>query len=205
VEVPFGSQMVQGIILSLEETSSVPETRPISQILEEAPVLNHAQLELGRWLSEHYFTPISAYLFAMLPPGLGQHADTLYQLTASAAPENAEHTPLQKRIVALLQDKGSLRARQFDRYLAHVDWRASIRPLVRQGLIQSHPLLPKPSVKARQVRSVKSCISDGQVDAAAEKLGRAGTQAYARRLTALRLLAQEGKEVDVSWYTPPAG
>ena len=56
VEVPFGSQTVQGIITAVKDSSDVQETRPITTILENAPVLTMHQLQLGNWLSENYFS-----------------------------------------------------------------------------------------------------------------------------------------------------
>ncbi len=205
VEAPFGSQMVQGIILSLEESSSVTETRPVAAILEEAPVLNQAQIDLARWLEQQYFAPLSAYLFAMLPPGLGQRADTLFQLNPASAVSTTELSPLQKRIITLLQSRGPLRARQLERAFQHVDWRAAMRSLVRQGYLKSQALLPKPAVKARQVRSAKSAVSAAQIEAVAGQLGRPDSKAYARRLAALQVLTQENKEVDVSWVYAASG
>lgn len=205
VEVPFSSQMVQGIVLSLEKSSSVNETRPISQVLEDAPVLTTAQLQLGQWLAQQYFTPVSAYLFAMLPPGLGQRADTLFELNPQAPANIAELSPLQQKIFDLLKSKGALRARQLDRAFAHVDWRAAVRSLGRQGYLHSQPLLPKPAVKARQIRSVRALIPISQIESCTSKLGRPESAAHGRRLAALRLLARENKEVDVSWVYAACG
>ncbi len=199
VEAPFGSQMVQGIVLSLEESSSMAETKPLARILEEAPVLTRAQIELGLWLADHYFAPLSAYLFAMLPPGLGQRADMLYSLNPQAPVAEKELTSLQKKLIALLESKGPQRARQLDRVFMHVDWRAAMRSLGRQGYLISQTLLPKPAVKARHVRSVKALVGPDQIDALTDELGRPGSPAFTRRQTALRMLAQETEPVDVSW------
>ena len=205
VEVPFGSQMVQGIVLSLEKTSSVIETRPVSQLLEEAPVLTAAQLQLGQWLAQQYFAPLSAYLFAMLPPGLGQRADTLFELNPQAPANAGELSPLQQKILDRLKSKGTQRARQLDRAFAHVDWRAAVRSLGRQGYLHSQPLLPKPAVKARQIRSVKAVVSASRLESLRDELGRPDTAAHNRRLEALRLLVRENKEVDVSWIYAACG
>jgi primosomal protein N' (replication factor Y) len=132
VEVPFGNQTVQGILLRQKDTSDVTETRPIENVLEGAPVVTPAQIALAEWLSEQYFVSVSAYLFAMLPPGLGQKADTLYQLNP-VQPNNAkEPSPLQRRILAQLKQRGPLRGRQLDAAIRQVDWRPVARALVRQ-------------------------------------------------------------------------
>ena len=205
VEVPFGKQAVQGIILAIKQHSDVPNPRPIATILEEAPVLTIAQIKLAQWLSETYLSPISTFLFAMLPPGLGQRADTLYKLNPSTPGDSEALSGLQKRLLGLLKEKGKLRGRQLDAAFRHVDWRASARALQRRGYLITEPVLPKPAVKKKQIRSVM--IADPQIDldAIQDQLGKRGYKAFERRLAALRTLAAEGGEVDVSWVYAASG
>lgn len=205
VEVPFGRQTVQGIILELKQNSDVPEMRPITTILEESPVLTSAQIQLAFWLSEHYLYPVSKYLFAMLPPGLGQRADTLYQLNAGKQINDSDLSVTQKRILKLLQEKGDLRGRQLAAAFRHVNWRASTRALVRQGYLTRLPVLPKPAVKAKQIRTVHIADPAVNLNEINNQIGRAGSNAYQRRLAALQMLAGEQDEVDVSWVYASSG
>ncbi len=205
VEVPFGSQMVQGIVLRLKSTSDVPETRLIENILENAPVVTPAQIALGEWLSGYYFSPLSSYLFAMLPPGLGQKADTLYQLMPVQPKEEQSLSPLQRRILAQLAEKGPLRGRQLDTAFRQVDWRASARALVRRGYLSTQPVLPKPSVSSKHIRAVRALVNPQEVEVQHERFGRVGSQAYERRLAAMRVLAGEPQAMDVSWVYASSG
>ncbi len=205
VEVPFGSQQVQGIILQIKDSSDVQVTRPISNILEEGPVVTAAQLHLAEWLAQTYFQPLTAYLFFMLPPGLGQRADSLYQLNAQREQEHQTYSRLQKRIISLLMEKGPLRGRQLDAHLRQVDWRPSARVLVRQGVLQSRAVLPEATTRRKQVRTVRCLLRPQDAPELVDQLGRADTAAQARRLAAWQLLAGEGSAVDLSWVYAASG
>src|SRR5512138_901975 len=80
VVAPFGNRQVQGVVLRLLDRPEVSETRPIAALLDLQPILTPAQIELGRWLSDTYLAPLAACFSPMIPPGLGQQADTLYHL-----------------------------------------------------------------------------------------------------------------------------
>ncbi len=205
VEVPFGSQMVQGIVLRRKATSDVLETRLIENVLEDAPVVTAQQIALAEWLSGHYFYPLSAYLFAMLPPGLGQRADTLYRLNPVAPQDRQPVTPLQRRILAQLREKGPLRGRQLDTAFRQVDWRASARSLARRGYLNAQAVLPTPTVRGKHIRAVRALVDPRQLDERQEQLGRTGSAAYERRLAAMRVLVNEPQEMDVSWVYASSG
>ena len=205
VEVPFGRQTVQGIILKLKQSSDVPEPRPIATILEEAPVLTAAQMQLAKWLSENYLSPISTFLFTMLPPGLGQRADTLYTLNPSPPTSSEALSGLQNRLLKLMREKGELRGRQLDAAFRHVDWRSSARALQRRGYLVAEPVLPKPAVKKKQIRSVMIADPEMDMEAVQGQLGRPGYKAFERRLAALQMLSGEQGEVDVSWVYAASG
>ncbi len=83
VWVPFGSRVVQGIVLELSEKPAVEETREIAGIITDLPPLSRTQLELAHWISEHYIAPPFDALSLMLPPGFERQATTCFQVTGS--------------------------------------------------------------------------------------------------------------------------
>ena len=204
-EVPFGAQQVQGIVTELRETPAVPDTKEISGFLEKGPVLTDALLELAFTLSEQFLQPLPAFISAMLPPGLSQKADSLYRLNLPDEFFPDDLTSLQKRLVKELQERGALRGRQLDAAFRHVNWRASARALTQRGLIIRKPFLPKPTVRRKTVRMVSLAIPLDDLPRALDGAGQQGSQAYARRQKALRLLSGERKPVDVSWVYASSG
>src|SRR5512141_1529282 len=54
VTAPFGKQTVQGVVLELVERASVAETKSLESLLDPLPALTIAQIQLAKWMSEHY-------------------------------------------------------------------------------------------------------------------------------------------------------
>src|SRR5512146_1306162 len=105
VVVPFGKQSVQGVVWRLVERPEVPETKPVTSLLDPEPVLRPAQLELAEWLAHETLAPLSTCFDLMLPPGLSQQVDTLYTLNDPALPAGGL-SPIQERIAGLLRRRG---------------------------------------------------------------------------------------------------
>ena len=103
VTVPFGQQIVQGIILSSVDHPETPRTKAVLELVDPIPVVTPAQIRLAHTLAEDSLSTLGACLSLMLPPGLSQMADTLYQLTASGAGDRFDVESLsapQQRLLA---------------------------------------------------------------------------------------------------------
>jgi primosomal protein N' (replication factor Y) len=70
VVVPFGKRSVTGYVLDLSPISDHPSPRPIEALAEEPALLLPYQLEVARWISEHYAAPLPDVVRAMIPPGV---------------------------------------------------------------------------------------------------------------------------------------
>jgi primosomal protein N' (replication factor Y) len=203
VIVPFGRQTVQGVVMRLVDDPVVPETRAILDLLDPQAVLTAAQIQLAHTISEQTLAPLAACISLLLPPGLSQMSDTLYQLTKSGevlSPERAaELTDAQQRLLDLLHDRGPLRGRQIERALPRRRWRSTARALERRGLVTSTPVLPEPTVRPKSVRTVQLACSPKNAESQMENLGRKGFSALERRQAILRFLMREPGPVNVSW------
>ena len=96
VLVPFGSRVIQGIVLRLSDKPSVEETKEIADIVADFPLLSPVQMHLARWISEYYFAPPFDALALMLPPGSKRRAITFFQLTDSQV--NSPLTPEESHV-----------------------------------------------------------------------------------------------------------
>ncbi|WP_352337122.1 primosomal protein N' [Psychrobacter sp. 16-MNA-CIBAN-0192] len=71
VEVSFGRQTLIGIVVAYitEEDSSVPanKLKPITQCLDDRPILDEHMLALASWLARYYHYPLGDVLAVMLP------------------------------------------------------------------------------------------------------------------------------------------
>jgi len=205
VEVPFGRQQVQGVVFRFVEQPEVPETRPVLSLLDSEAVLTQTQIRLAGELAESTLAPLAACIDLMIPPGLAQQADTLYEKSTPDIPLSHPLTSLQNRILKLLTERGSLRGRQLDNAFRHVDWRASVRSLINQGLLSTKTVLPPPTVQPKTIRTARLACPPQVAEEQMPSLGKNGSPALQRRQAMLRVLLREAGEVDVAWLYAESG
>ncbi len=205
VTVPFGKQTVQGVVFRLIVEPSVPETKTIIDLLDPLPALTAAQISLAQWLARETLSALAACLGLMLPSGLSQQADVLYQ-TIDDRPltTDGQSSMVHRRLVDLLREKGSLRGRQIDRHFKNVDWRKVAQYLVRTGGLTSQSILPPISVRPKFVRTAQLSVPPEVAEAAMPELGKTA-DTLSRRQAALRFLLRELADVNVSWVYAESG
>lgn len=214
VEVPFGKQHVQGVVLREITQPAVAETRAVHELIDPEAVLTAGQMALAQHLAESTLAPLSTCINLMLPTGLSKMADTLYSLKGTLLDQGEDQpilndldglSPLQQQMVRLLRDRGPLRGRQIDQALPRRNWRAAARALERRGVLFSQSILPPPSVQPKSVRTAQLAVSPETARAELPDLGRKGSKALERRQAMLRFLMSEPGPVNVSWIYAECG
>jgi primosomal protein N' (replication factor Y) len=204
VTVPFGQQVVQGIVCELVDKSEVASLKVLIDLLDILPVVTDRQIQLARWMADTYYASFADCLQVMIPPGLGQQADTLYTLNGEKLIP-PDLTELQKRVIVLLQQRGSMRGRQLDAAIPRQNWRGSIKILVNKNFIQSRPVLPKPTVNRKLIKTAQINGTPEIIAEAADTLARKGSPALTRRQAILRFLLKEAMPINVSWVYAETG
>lgn len=211
VQVPFGKQAVQGVVLRAVAQPDVAETKAVSAWIDPEPVLTAAQISLARQLSTTFMAPISLFVDLMLPAGLAQLADTLYTLYSeqdaqpSMGQKQTELGPIQQRLVSLLKKRGPLRGRQIDSSFPRADWRQAAQSLVKRGILFTGPVLPPPTVHPKNIRTAVLGVPPEEAEAALDTLGKAGSETLARRQAVLRALLDKPEPVNVAWVYAESG
>jgi Primosomal protein N'' (replication factor Y) - superfamily II helicase len=127
VVVPFGKQIVQGVVLALVDKPGIEkDIREILSLNSEDTVLTPQQLQLTHWLARETFAPLGAAVNLMLPRGLSQRADFLAELKPDLTEIPVGLAPLQSRILKLLSERGPLRGAQIEHALPKLEWRSSL-------------------------------------------------------------------------------
>ncbi len=180
IEVEFGPQLAQGIVLQLTGEAPVADTKPIISIIEAEPVLQPWQLALGEWLSHYYLTPLNSCLRLMLPPGLTRWADSTLEIN----PEwqgAGRLTGLQRQIIDLLEERGDMRGRQLEQALnkqagekdiTRSKLQSVIGDLARRNILLKGTVLDPPRVRPKQIRNASLIAGPRRILAAAQELGR---------------------------------
>ncbi|MDD2923511.1 MAG: DEAD/DEAH box helicase family protein, partial [Anaerolineales bacterium] len=205
VTVPFGKQIVQGVILELIDSPSVENPKAIIDLLDPAPLLTQPQIELATRLSAATLNPLTAIVNLMIPTGLSQQADVLYSLiggrqtTEDVSPPSA----IVRRLLSLFNERGALRGRQIDAHFAKVDWRKTAQMLVKKGVLSAAHVLPPPRVRSKYVRVAQLAVAPEE---ALNELPNLGTkQTLARRQSALNFLIRQPEPVNLSWIYAETG
>jgi len=169
VEVSFGPQRIQGIVVTLDEDApeGVAEFKPVGALLDETPVLSRAQLDLGYALAHQTLAPLADCLGLMVPPGLSKQGDTEYELTDVTFDSESD---LQYQLLKLLEERGPLRGRQFERALPKRNWRAALERLVKKGVVKKRAVLQPPTAKPKQSRTARLLIPPAEVPLAKFRL-----------------------------------
>jgi len=210
VTAPFRNQTVQGVVMELPDSPSVAETRPLETLLDPLPVLSVAQMELAKWIAAHYLQPLAAVIGMMLPVGLSQQADTLFDIrysnieSSNIESSNIELSPTASRLLKLLREKGALRGRQIDRHFAKVDWRKSADWLTKRGILRKQSVLPPPRVRSKFIRVAQLAIPPEEAQEALSGLGATPATAE-RRQRALQFLVRALEAVNLSWVYAESG
>ncbi|MDI6769088.1 MAG: primosomal protein N' [Anaerolineales bacterium] len=213
VTVPFGKQIVQGVVLELTAKPAVAETRAILDLLDPQPVLTVVQIELARQLASATLNPLAAIIHLMLPSGLSQQADTRFEIRDSRLENShgsritnheSRKSSIESRLLNLLRTRGPLRGRQIDRHFSRVDWRKTAQYLLRSGVLQSQSILPPISVRPKFVRTAQLAVTPETAEAALPDLGKTEVTLQ-RRQAALRFLISAPEPVNVAWVYAESG
>jgi len=174
VWVPFGEKRLQGIVLELSPHPEVEETREIIGVIEPHPLLFPQQVQLARWISQYYLSPLFDAVALMLPPGFERRAITFISATDSDFDiSRLSNEP--KQALELIREKGNLSLGQLEKALGKKKAASIVSQLVNRGLAAKSYELEKIRVKPKMVPYLGLAIDKSQAEAA--DLSRAPKQA----------------------------
>jgi primosomal protein N' (replication factor Y) (superfamily II helicase) len=148
VRVGLGRREVLGVVTGTADGSAVPGSRlrPVTRVLDEAPVLDTSLLRLLGWSADYYQHPLGEVLHQALPVLLRQGRParpgvlSLYRLSAEGAaqdPAALTRAPRQRALLELLRDRvegltgGELES------ISPGRWQAALRAALDKGWVET--------------------------------------------------------------------
>ncbi len=187
--VQFGVAMQPALVLALHSETDIPETKPLIELLDAAPVMSAAYLDLAKWLSESALAPIGACVWLLLPPGFAGKSDRQYsfvrddlraaqptQMTLPGADPQVE-LPLPIQILDHLRDKGPKRLSQLKRSFAKQPLEAELSHLEQAGMIAVEAVLAPPSARVKTVTRLYPQYRPEQIPDLAKQIGKSAQHA----------------------------
>ncbi len=193
VWVPFGSRVVQGIVLGLSDEPAVAEIKEILGVIADFPVLSSTQIELARWISQYYHSTLFDALALMLPPGFERQAITYFQLTSS--PADLSLTPDQEQFLDIIRRKKKTSLLELEKILGRRKARQIAGHLLARGLIIKTLELGKAKVKPKTVSYIKLIAAESEIEAAKIRLNK--SRAY-KQVELLKFLARQTQPISLS-------
>jgi primosomal protein N' (replication factor Y) len=154
--VPFGRKYSTGIIVKLSSETTIPNLKPIRDILDAEPTFSEEMLKLTSWIAEYYFTSWGEVLKAAAPGGFAAESKRIVRLLKrETEPETAggsvekKKSPQGHAVLDALSKSGALSVRHLQRRLRLKGIHAVLNRMVNDGLVVIEEELPLPRAKPR--------------------------------------------------------
>ena len=193
VWVPFGSRIVQGIVLQLSDEPAVEETKELAGIIADAPPLSPIQIGLAQWVSEHYFAPLFDSLSLMLPPGFERGAITCFQPTDSQA--DLPLAPEQRQVLHIIRERTKTSLPELEKAIGGREARQITDQLLDRQLITKTLELEPARIKPKTLPYIRLTADRQEIEVAKARLDRAG--AY-RQAGLLEFLTDQTQPISIS-------
>jgi len=180
VWVPFGSRVIQGIVLRLSDEPSVEETKEIAGVVIDFPLLSPIQVKLAQLISERYFASLFDALALMLPPGFERRAITCFQLTHTQV--DLPLTPEQRQILHLMRREGKTSLAELEKAIGKRKARQITDQLLDRQLITKTLELEKARVKPKTLPYIKLIADRKNIEAEKARLDKSGAYKQAELL-----------------------
>jgi primosomal protein N' (replication factor Y) len=142
VRVPFGRNVLVGILVSTEFAQCDRTLKPIEEFLDSEPVLDSSLLQLLLWSASYYCHPLGDVIASALPAKLRQGKAAKRQLSEfwqamphRDAPDALSRAPKQRALYQYLELSGAPRSPD-ELNRAFMRWRPAMLQLESRGLVQ---------------------------------------------------------------------
>ena len=150
--VPFGYRPIQGIAISVDDTTDIENIREIDSVIPDGPFINPELLNTAVWIAQHYRTSIFRACVAMLPPGANQQLHIWVQRSEIADRVDTALTGFsissgQHEVLNEIPTKGRVRRDRLVRKIGRKNER-HLDALVRAGIAVEESIWERPRVSA---------------------------------------------------------
>jgi primosomal protein N' (replication factor Y) len=194
VWVPFGSRIIQGIVVELSDQPSVEATKEIADLVTDCPVLSSLQIKLAQWISEHYLSPLFDAMALMLPPGFERQTITYFQLVDPQG-DLSSLTPEQRQILHYMGGKKKTSLREVEKAIGKKKARQITDQLLDRQLITETVELERVKIKPKTVPYVKLIADREEIEAEKARLDK--SRAY-KQAEVLEFLTEQTQPISVS-------
>jgi primosomal protein N' (replication factor Y) len=194
VWVPFGSRVIQGIVLGLSDEPSIEDTKEIAGVITGFPLLSPTKIKLAQWISKHYFAPLFDALALMLPPGFERRAITCVQLAVYHVENLSSLSPEQKQVLDIMRAKGKKSLAELEKAIGKEKARQITDRLLDRQLITRTLEIDKAKVKPKTLPYIKVTADREDIEVEKDRLKK--SRAY-KQAELLAFLAEQSQPISI--------
>ena len=155
VWVPFGSKILQGVVVKLSDTPSVPETREIAGLIIPQPIISPERILLALWIADYYLSSLFDAIALLLPPGFEQRVITTIELSDVAADLTCADASIKQFIQYVKEKNRGIPLKELEDKFGKRKTSAIVRELVSRNILKKNSLLESEKVKPKFVNYLK--------------------------------------------------
>ncbi len=172
VWVPFGSKILQGIVVKLSDIPSVEVTKEIDSLISPTPLLSQINIELAYWISEYYLASLFDAVALMLPPGFEQRLVTCFHLSQQDI-DLSQLNSEQIQVVDYIKSRDEIKFSNLEKKFGKKKAERITRQLLRRNVLLKSEHLQEVRVKPRLVPYLRLNINPDEVELVLERLRKA--------------------------------
>ena len=171
VMVPVGRRESLGYIVALADHSTVSDLKPLSEVLDETPVVSADLLRLTQWVAGYYLCPWGQVLKAAMPEGFRERSATVYALTPQARQASATWPAGRAgEVLRCLERQGARRRQDLAKAVGAGALAGLLRRLQDQGLVSQSRQRRAPRVRERTTTMVRLLVAPDAARALVEQV-----------------------------------
>ena len=168
VVVSFGKKKIYtAIVFKIHDGSEVDfEAKPILEVLDEAPIVNEAQLKFFQWMSRYYMCSLGEVMNAALPAALKLSSESFVGINPEINPDDVDVDDREWELLQTLRNN-NLSVKEVSEVLHLKQPQRILKNLSEKGFIDLFEKLkdkyqPK---KVKRVRLQEDLVTESQLEA----------------------------------------
>jgi primosomal protein N' (replication factor Y) len=197
---PFGRRTLTGFIINTSEKTSLKEKiKPISDILDEVPIINETSLKFYQWIADYYLCSLGEALRLAVPHGSAVESKRKIQIdpdfSAELLSKEKNKSSIRAKILAELTKRVQINQSYLQKIVGRKNIYSQLQTLQKEGAITILDSIESAKAKPKIVKHIKLNKSVGEIYSIFPELE---TRSPKQVKVLLELIAAKGKELPVT-------
>jgi len=197
---PFGKRTLTGFIISTSNKTSLKEKiKPISDILDEIPIIDESSLKFYKWIAGYYLCSLGEALRLAVPHGSAVESKRKIQIDPDYSDElllkEKNKSSVRAKILTELTKRVQINQSYLQKLVGRKNIYSQLQTLQKEGAITILDTVESAKAKAKKVKHIKLNKTLGEIYSYFPELE---TRSPKQVKILLELIAAKGKDLPVA-------